>query len=112
MDPLVKKLPFGHDPRVYFEHHVDPKCRKNHQEPKKVRHPKPSWTPLWTPWSKSYHLDTIRESILSPMLTLNAEKITRNLIKQEPGKQADEDSISDLSAKGPTWLPPHKYHMF
>ena len=30
---------------------------------------------------KSYHLDTIRESILSTMLTPNQEKITRSLTK-------------------------------
>ena len=50
VDPWSEKLPFGHDPGVHFEHHVDPKFRKNHQEPKKVGQPKPSWTPLWTPW--------------------------------------------------------------
>ena len=28
---------------------LSPHSNKNHQQPKKVRHPKPSWTPLWTP---------------------------------------------------------------
>ena len=32
--------------------------------------------------------------------------------KKAPGKQGNEESTSELSAKGPTWLPPHKYHMF